>query len=143
MKKIFVVLSVLALNLVSTAHALETSFIESSFLKQVHAYVKTCAVQPYAYDRGGKKVMGYLRPVCDNLKVQGSIATFVVYGHLYTATVHDSEYSDGGDLNDLVIRNQDGAVVAEVRNILSFGDVLLAMAGGDDNFAMEYDPSVL
>jgi len=68
------------------------------------------------------------------LKVTNSTAWFHLNGTEYQATMTDSLYSDGGDLNDVIVRTLQGTEVGRRENVLAYGDILLALAGGDENF---------
>ncbi len=59
---------------------------------------------------------------------KGQSASFRLRGHEYVATLTDSAFSDGGDLNDLMIRRDDGCEL-ERTSVPAFGDLLKALAG--------------
>jgi hypothetical protein len=112
--------------------------------EQLREFALNCAEQPYAFTNTGKKVVTVLRTTCpDDLKVEGRMARFVLNHEEYVAHVFDSRESDGGDLNDLIIQDRTGSVVAHRQYILAFGDVVLAMAAGDDSFRMVLDDTIL
>lgn len=101
-------------------------------LKQM---VLTCAVQPVTKLASGETKFHPLVSLCpSNLAVHGSIAQFHLKGSHYVATISDSPLADEGDLNSLVIRDEQGRLVAQAEHIAAFGDILLALAGGDDSF---------
>jgi len=111
----------------------QLAMAETEFWNDLHTLVIKCAVRPYDMD-AGRKTSGKLTSVCDDLTVSGDTAYFVLNGQQYKASIRDSENSDGGDFNDIEITSLDGTL-REVRIcVLSFGDVLLALAGGEDNF---------
>jgi len=111
------------------------AFADSDFWQQTHDFVLKCAVQPFAV-RAGHKVFHPLRSICPNLVVKNGNALFTMNGKSYRATLHESDYSDGGDLNDVVVTSTDGSFSVERTYIPAFNDVILALAGGDDGFPM-------
>lgn len=54
-------------------------------------------------------------------------AAFRLNGQEYSAELFESQYSDGGDLNDLLIKRDDGCRL-ERTSIPAFGDLLKALA---------------
>lgn len=54
------------------------------------------------------------------------IASFRLNGHEYRAELFDSQFSDGGDLNDLIVERDDGCQL-ERTAIPAFGDLLGAL----------------
>ena len=91
------------------------------FLEQVRGLVQHCAVQP---------ARGPLESKCTEVLVKGSQAQLQLNGEWYSANIVDSEDSDGGDLNNIFVQDQNGTQVAELHNALAFGDILLGLAGG-------------
>lgn len=142
MKKV-IATAVLSLIFTFSTHASSDHSWEGFSWKELHDYALQCAVQPYAFQDDGKKVYSVLRSVCPELKVNGYTATLILNGQPLTAALTESPFADGGDLDDLTIRNQSGQIVAEAKNIPSFGDVILALAGGDDSFPLVFDESIL
>jgi hypothetical protein len=101
-------------------------------LKQL---VLNCAVQPISKLATGETEFHPLVSLCPkNLSVHGSVAQFRLKGLRYVATLFDSPLADEGDLNSLVIRDEQGRLTAQAEHIAAFGDILLALAGGDDTF---------
>lgn len=107
------------------------------FWTAVKELVLRCAVQPYTLQRG-KKVYGRLLSTCEELQVQGAEARFVLNGDWYLAQLSDSPNSDGGDLNDVFVKDTDEKQVAVRRDIPAFGDVLLGLAGGRVQLPEQY-----
>jgi len=54
-------------------------------------------------------------------------AAFRLNGQEYSAELFESQYSDGGDLNDLLIKRDDGCRL-ERTSIPAFGDLLKALS---------------
>ena len=118
--------------------------VQPGFWKDVKAFLKTCAVQPYAFHGDGRRELGVLKSICpETLQVTPNRARFILAGRVYVAVLTDSVFADEGDLNDLAVRTESGTILAELRSIAAFGDVILALAGGDDDFPLEHDPAVL
>ena len=57
----------------------------------------------------------------------------MIDGEWLKAVITESAESDGGDLNDLIIYNLKGEILATKTNIAAFDSVIVAMAG-DSNF---------
>ena len=106
--------------------------------------VLNCAVQPVRTREDGRFESLPARSICPaELSVDGNIARFEVQKKSYTAVLTESEDSDGGDLNDLVIMNSKGRTVAREQNILAFGDILVALAGSADELRQVREDSSL
>jgi hypothetical protein len=116
--------------------------LANDFWKSIHDYVINCAVQPYAV-RENRKIFSTLRSTCIDFRVYGTTAQFVLNGIKYRASLYESDASDDGDLDFLIVESQDGTIHEEKDFIPSFGDIILALAGGDDNFPLVYDPLIL
>jgi hypothetical protein len=125
MKKFLIVVSLFLVSF--------PAFAEKTFSQSVHDFVMDCAVQPYHYDQGGK-IFSKLKSVCADLQVSADQATFKLDGKVYRAQIFDSPQSDDGDLNDIIIKGEDGRVVQTLYYIVAFRDVILGLAGGDNNF---------
>ncbi len=80
---------------------------------------------------------GSLRSVCSDVESFGGAARFMLNGAKYYAVLSESTYSDGGDLDDVRVFLADGTEVAQRRAVPSYGDVFLALAGGQDGFRQE------
>jgi hypothetical protein len=100
-----------------------------------------CAVVPYAVV-DGTKVQGTARSECAALVLNNNQLNFNVLGQSFTAQVQDSADSDGGDLNDLQVTNEQGQIVVQASNILAYGDVIQALVGSKIQLKEVYDPSV-
>ncbi|OFZ82163.1 MAG: hypothetical protein A2583_07580 [Bdellovibrionales bacterium RIFOXYD1_FULL_53_11] len=130
------------LLLVSGVLAASPGATSQNFKKDVHDFVVRCAVQPYHYGHGGRKIVTPVKSICKELVIADNHARFVIGGAPYSAILFDSEYSDGGDINDLIIRDRSLRIVADWRHIPAFGDVALALAGGTDDFKQVFEPPV-
>jgi hypothetical protein len=109
----------------------------------LRSFVQSCAVQPYAVGSRGRKILGSLRSICPELEVEAGKARFVLEGKTYEAHLSESAYSDGGDLNELEVRTPEGTTLLKAAPILAFGDILLALALGDDRFPEIEDDTLL
>jgi hypothetical protein len=94
---------------------------QNQFWEQVHGLMQRCTIQ---------KTTGPLESNCAEVQVKGSQARFQLGNEWYLADIVESAESDGGDLNDVTVLDQNGATVAQRTNTLAFGDILLALAGG-------------
>lgn len=114
------------------------------FLTKAKQLVLRCAVQPYAYDSNGNKVFSVLRNECPTeIQLKTNWVRFYLNGKTFYATLIDSEHSDGGDLNHLTYLDSSGNVIVQLFDIPAFGDILLAMAAGEDSFRQVYDATVI
>jgi hypothetical protein len=103
---------------------------EETFWSDVQKLVVQCAIQPVSTDGEGKKVYGVLESTCQELKEQGSKVNFVLNGSAFEANLVESELSDDGDLYDVYVTDAQNKLVASRKNVPSFGDALLGLAGG-------------
>lgn len=93
--------------------------------------VQRCTVQPIHIDRGtGQPVAGLLRSTCPELKVVAQQIHFQLNETKYVADVTISHDADGDDLNDVIVKDENGQFVGARKNVLAFNDPLLALAGG-------------
>lgn len=111
------------------------------FLSEVRDLVSRCAVQPYTI-QSGKKAYGRLESSCPELQVQGAEARFQFEGRWSVAKIVDSEDSDGGDLNDISIQDDHGNEVAQLKEVLAFGDILLGLSDGQVNLPESYEQTL-
>src|SRR4051812_48392835 len=114
MKFIQIAAVVLGLGLTSSAFA--SSGADPALVQKLGEMASVCAEQPN----------GVFRSHCDALKIVGASAEFNVEGRAITVLVRDNENSDGGDLNDVFVQ-LDSREVTLARNVLSFGDPVLAV----------------
>jgi len=139
-EKLFVVLALFLAS--SSVQASSRQDSEARFWADVKVLMQECAVQPYSVDHTGKKVYGALENVCNEIEVFETSAKFVLNGRLYYAFLTESRFADEGDLNDLVVRDSRGEIVATRTNIPAFGDILLALAGSDEGLRHRYDSNL-
>ena len=107
---------------------------DDAFWQELHNYALRCAVRPYTI-RNNKIVYSHLASICPEFVVHGSTARFTMNGVSYEASLSDSRASDGNDLGYLVVYSNDTGFRTERDFVLCFGDIVLAMAGGDDQCA--------
>jgi hypothetical protein len=107
--------------------------------------LKRCVVIPAGeVEPGYFQTTNWASTCPKELKVTNSTAWFHLNGTDYQAFITDSLYSDGGDLNDVIVRTMQGAEVGRRENVLAYSDILLALAGGDENFPrVTVDPKLL
>ena len=92
-----------------------------------------CVVRPYHFDADGTRVDLEPRSLCPELVSADSAHASVSYnGQRFDAELSESELSDGGDLYHLQVRNSQGRVVARRVNVAAFGNILIALAGGEE-----------
>ena len=135
MKKIILIATFL---LSSALWATEVS-PKRELLEDIKDQTKECVFQIIAKNTFLKNevIVGY-KSYCNTLLIlSNKEAQIYVDNEWFTATISESEDSDGGDLNDLTVVNANGQVVIQKTNIASFNSVLAAMAG-DTSFLRLY-----
>jgi hypothetical protein len=136
------VVAALSFFTLSFAHADTAKDVSpAGFWDGLDQLASLCAVIPYAVV-DGTKVQGMTRSQCDTLAVKNNELSFTVLGQTFTAQVQDSADSDGGDLNDLEVKNSQGQVIVQASNILAYGDVIQALVGAKVQLKEVYDASV-
>ncbi len=132
---ISVSLNVLALVAVSTLVApASASAGDVAFWSEVKGLVARCVVQPVSIDENGQKVYAKLASRCHELRVNRTGAKIIIGDKILQAVLTESEQADGGDLDHVSIRDSFGREVASAKNVLAYGDILLALAGGQYSF---------
>ncbi len=92
-----------------------------------------CVVRPFVMKPDGTRAYQEPRSLCAEIRpLESGRAIIVLNGQRFIAEVLESDLSDGGDLNHLLIRNTQGSIVARRTNVAAFGNVLIALAGGED-----------
>jgi hypothetical protein len=105
----------------------------SDFWSRVESLVNRCAVEPYFVDAPtGRRHSYWLESQCpDELEILGDgQARFWLDGIRYHVVMSESEDSDGGDLFHFSVLDDQGQAVAYRKQVASFGDILLGLAGG-------------
>jgi len=112
---------------------------------ELRTFVQGCAVQPVTQRGNGRLEYLSIVSICPKtLTVHGATARFKLKKVAYVATLLDSAYADQGDFNTLVVRNTQGVLLAQADHLPAFGDILLALAGGDDSFRqVSVDPQAI
>lgn len=112
---------------------------------ELKTFVQGCAIQPTTRKANGRVELLPIVSICPHaLTIHGSTARFRLKKVPYSAVLLESPYADDGDLNTLVIRDAQGNIVAQADHLPAFGDILLALAGGDDSFRqVSVDPTTL
>jgi hypothetical protein len=131
---------ILSSSQVTNAWASDPS--SASFLESVQQLVRSCVVRPYSVT-DGKKTYGFLKSRCSNVQTHGAWAEFSLGNTKYVASLEESLDSDGGDLDNIDIKDLNGAVVAHLSNVLAFGDILLGLAGANVELPELYDQSTV
>lgn len=106
----------------------------TELLQKVKSLTLRCAVQPYKLSSNGNKVFSSPKSHCSEIQVDGNKATLLVEGETFYAEIVESDDTDGGDLNHLTLFNSKNEVVAQRFNVLGFDNVLIALAGGKEEF---------
>ena len=129
MKNVFFII---ALCLTKPLYAGESS-AKKELLSDIKVETKKCAVQVVTTTEENENVISY-KSICDGLKITAqNEAAIMIDGEWLKAVITESAESDGGDLNDLIIYNLKGEILATKTNIAAFDSVIVAMAG-DSNF---------
>ena len=129
MKSVFAFAVVSALALPASASA-----GEGVFWSDMKELVARCVVQPVSVDTNGQKIYAHLESHCRELRVTRTGATIIMKNVPYQAILTVSEDADDGDLDHVSIHDFAGREVASAKNVLAYGDVLLALAGGQYSF---------
>lgn len=94
-----------------------------------------CVVRPYTLSRDGSKVYSDLRNTCPQIQViDQATAQVLVKGEQFRVVLKESEDSDGGDLDHILVYNLEGRLVAQQLNVLAFDNILMGLAGGKHEF---------
>lgn len=102
---------------------------------ELREFVHGCVIQPVSNQQIGKAKTLPLVSICpQSLVVHGSVAQFKIKDATFVASLIESPLADEGDLNILLIRDSKGTLVAQAEHVAAFGDILLALAGGNDQF---------
>ncbi len=101
-----------------------------STLDDLHALAIRCSVLPYHVDARGHEVDQDPYSVCPELQVHGQNGVAMLHGEKIALLLSDSEDSDGGDLNRLIIVDSKGNKIGIFDNILAYGNILSALVGG-------------
>ena len=108
---------------------------DGELLQDLKNLTQKCVVRPVTVSAAGATVLLPLKSTCQELILVGKMkAAITLENQNFYAEVVESQDSDGGDLDHLVIRNTHGRTIAIRRNVLAFDDVLIALAGGEDEF---------
>jgi hypothetical protein len=135
-RKALMAAAVLPLFLSVSSHAGTTA----DLLNAVQALALKCVVRPVVVDpRTGRGMYGQPRSTCVELQVldtrhdPAAVARAVLWLDRYQvkAVLTMSELSDGGDLDHLFLYDAFDRLVAKRENIPAFGNILIALAGGD------------
>ncbi len=134
---ILTALSVFCVSLTASASLAQTTNMTLTW-DALKTLVRTCAVQPYSYNAVGRKVFGKLESVCSHLRIlDPQTVEFDHEGETYRGVIQESPHSDGGDLQDVVIVDAQGAPVLSAETVLAFNDPLLALTLGDSSGLLE------
>lgn len=116
LKSLCLVLGIAFIGSVEAASFSQSASCHPVLWKEVKKLAIECAAQ---LDAGEK---------CDAIQFfDDRSASFRLQGHEYQVDLIDSRFSDGGDLNDLLIRRDDGCQL-ERTTIPAFGDLLKALS---------------
>jgi len=91
-----------------------------------------CVAQPVKELQNGRRQAFPMVSRCSDLTLRSPQEAVLNFkGEVFTLVLNDSEESDGGDLNDLMILNSKSQVIFEIKGVLGFRDVLYAIVGRD------------
>lgn len=133
-----IIASICAFFMISSASALDlgSNSAETELLRDLARLTRRCVVRPFKRDLQGNRVYLPLRSVCEELTVDAKGAQVQHEGRFLRAFLSESEDSDGGDLAHLFVIDAKGEVLAAHRNVVAFDDVLVALAGGFNDFQL-------
>ncbi|MGK5087506.1 hypothetical protein WDW86_08105 [Bdellovibrionota bacterium FG-2] len=102
---------------------------DDSFWNEIENLTVRCAVVPVVVDEEGNRTYLSATSHCPELAVTDNLAEIKIENRLLVAELLESEYSDGGDLYHLFVKNESGMTIAAKSNIAAFGDIVLGLAG--------------
>lgn len=106
---------------------------KKELLSDLKEETKKCAVQIVATKptADNSEVVGF-KSVCTSLVIVSQAeARLYIDGEWVVATIKESTESDGGDLDDLYITNDQGKILATKTNIPAYDSVIVALVGGE------------
>ncbi|MGE5086319.1 MAG: hypothetical protein ACM3MG_08485 [Bacillota bacterium] len=104
-------------------------------LNEMEDLALKCVVRPFTLARDGSKVYSDLRNTCPQIQVIDSVtARVLVKGEQFQVVLKESEDTDGGDLDHVLVYNLEGRLVAQQLNVLAFDNILMGLAGGKHGF---------
>ena len=136
----FALITILLPHAVLASSFQKSATQNNSLLRSIKKLTLECVVQPCRVISSGERICGELKSVCSELQPdRPGRAKLLMNGTTLHAFIMESEDSDGGDLNHLIIVNRKAAVVAERRNVLAFDNIYMALAGGNSEFIQVYE----
>ncbi len=147
--KLFIFLSLL-LTLGSTiVHARDSRPLGLASEDEIRATLERCLIRTYGLKEDGVRVLGPYLSQCSGLVRQGRTAFVPVSPEQesekgWEIRLIGSEYSDGGDLWDVVVWDERGHLLLEAQRVLAFGDAFEAIAilTGAEPQASLHDPEL-
>lgn len=98
-------------------------------LMDIKVETTKCSRELVSISNDGSRVIGY-KSICNTLKILSqSQAQIFIDGAWLTAVIVESPYADEGDLDDLTIYSSTGRVLATLKSIPAFDNVIAAMLG--------------
>ncbi len=95
-----------------------------------------CVVRTYSVNGDGKKVYTTLKNVCSQIVVSDPATAHVqLDNETFVVVIRESDDSDGGDLNNVLVYNANGQLVAQKLNVVAFDNILMGLSGGKLNFS--------
>lgn len=123
--------SALASTLTPSIARSEPQGIEPRILGYLVDRVRNCAILPYTINDQGRKVYHAIQSHCPEVRVTGpGTARARVATRTFEIRIEESSYSDG-DFFDVEFRDVRTGDQQRYEGILAFGDVLLAVLGGN------------
>lgn len=132
--KLFIFLLLIWTSLVSAAHAdLGRGPLAPEPEQAIRATLESCLVRPYGIRPDGERILGHYRSTCRGVIRDGRSALVPLSAtggpeQGWEVQLIGSQYSDGGDLWDLAVWDDQGHLVLEADRVLAFGDPLEALA---------------
>ena len=131
----FITLLAMAFSLYGFAAQAHPETTGKEIIEDMEALALKCVVHPYTLNREGEKVYSELRNTCPQIEViDASTAQVLVKGEVFQVVLKESEDSDGGDLDHVLVYNLSGQMVAQKNNVLAFDNILIGLAGGKHDF---------
>lgn len=125
----------IAISLLSFSAFARPETTGREILSEMEYLALKCVVRPYTVSRDGSKIYSDLRNTCPQIQVLDSVtAQVLVKGQQFRVVLKESEDSDGGDLDHVLVYNLEGRLVAQQLNVLAFDNILMGLAGGKHGF---------
>ena len=106
---------------------------KKELLMYIQSETKKCAVQTGDSSNNEKEEIVFTS-ACASLRIiSKSEAQILIEGEWLRATISESSESDGGDLDDLLISDSKGKILARKTNVPAYDNVIFAMVGASEH----------